>query len=85
MPTTRRPSLGHVLAAAGIAALAVAGSAAPHATRAAAHQTWPPFALVTGLLVIGLVAHRDGLFARLARRSPGGGPGPGWCSCASWR
>jgi arsenical pump membrane protein len=29
---------------------------------AAAEQAWPPFVLVSGLLLIGLVAHRDGLF-----------------------
>jgi arsenical pump membrane protein len=28
----------------------------------AASQVWPPFVLVTGLLMIGLVVHRDGLF-----------------------
>lgn len=27
-------------------------------------QAWPPFVLVAGLLAIGVVAHRDGLFAR---------------------
>jgi arsenical pump membrane protein len=31
---------------------------------AAAEQAWPPFVLVTGLLLIGLTAHRDGLFER---------------------
>jgi arsenical pump membrane protein len=30
--------------------------------RAAVTQTWPPFVLVAGLLLIGLVAGRDGLF-----------------------
>jgi arsenical pump membrane protein len=30
--------------------------------RAAAEQAWPPFVLVSGLLLIGLVANRDGLF-----------------------
>ncbi len=43
---------------------------------AALAQTWPPFALITGLLLIGLLANRDGLFAwggaRL-QRLPGGG------------
>jgi arsenical pump membrane protein len=34
------------------------------ALRDAALQAWPPFVLVTGLLLIGLVAHDDGLFAR---------------------
>lgn len=31
---------------------------------AAAEQAWPPFVLVSGLLLIGLVANRDGLFER---------------------
>jgi arsenical pump membrane protein len=39
--------------------------------RAALEQAWPPFALVAGLLLIGLVAGQDGLFdvaaARLVR------------------
>jgi arsenical pump membrane protein len=43
----------------------------PHATLAAAEQAWPPFVLVTGLLLVGAVAAEDGLFeaagARLAR------------------
>jgi arsenical pump membrane protein len=30
---------------------------------AALHQSWPPFALIAGLLLIGLLAYRDGLFA----------------------
>jgi arsenical pump membrane protein len=29
---------------------------------AAAEQAWPPFVLVSGLLLIGLIANRDGLF-----------------------
>jgi arsenical pump membrane protein len=33
-----------------------------HATLDAARQVWPAFALVTGLLLIGVVAERDGLF-----------------------
>jgi arsenical pump membrane protein len=43
---------------------------------AALAQSWPPFVLITGLLLIGLLANRDGLFAwggaRL-QRMPGGG------------
>ncbi len=38
-------------------------------------QAWPPFVLVTGLLLIGLVASRDGLFRRAGaalERMPGG-------------
>jgi arsenical pump membrane protein len=42
-----------------------------HAILASAKQTWPPFVLVAGLLLIGAVAAADGLFealgARLAR------------------
>jgi arsenical pump membrane protein len=34
---------------------------------AAAEQAWPPFVLVTGLLLIGLIAHRDGLFEQTGR------------------
>ncbi len=35
--------------------------------RAAAEQAWPPFVLVSGLLLIGLVANRDGLFEQAGR------------------
>ncbi|MEA2298361.1 MAG: arsenical pump rane protein [Solirubrobacteraceae bacterium] len=38
------------------------------ALREAALQAWPPFVLVTGLLLIGLVAHAEGLFERAGRR-----------------
>jgi len=37
-------------------------------TREAASQAWPPFALVTGLLLIGVAAHCDGLFEAAADR-----------------
>jgi arsenical pump membrane protein len=40
----------------------------------AAQQAWPPFVLVSGLLLIGLVAHADGLFERagnLLQQLPG--------------
>jgi arsenical pump membrane protein len=60
----------------GAAALVAAVAASPHAARAAAGQVWPPFVLVTGLLLVGLVADGDGLFARagrvLADLAPGG-------------
>ena len=43
----------------------------PAGVGAAASQAWPAFALVTGLLLVGVVAERDGLFtgagARLSR------------------
>jgi arsenical pump membrane protein len=49
---------------------------APGDARSAASQDWPPFVLVAGLLLIGLVAADDGLFSaaghRLAR-IPGNG------------
>jgi arsenical pump membrane protein len=63
------------LAGAGIVGAGLALVAAPHQARGAAAQTWTPFVLVAGLLLIGLVAEEDGLFraagsqlARLARR-----------------
>lgn len=55
---------------------AVVAAAAAHAALldAAAH-TWRPFVLVTGLLLVGLVANEDGVFVRgagLLARLPGG-------------
>lgn len=41
----------------------------------AARQAWPPFVLVTGLLLVGLAAHTDHLFERIGgslERLPGG-------------
>ena len=56
------------------AATAIALS--PDAARAAAAQDWPPFVLVSGLLLVGLVAEEDGLFAAagawFARLAPNG-------------
>jgi arsenical pump membrane protein len=53
-----------------------AAAAQPSAARSAAAQDWPPFVLVSGLLLIGLAADDDGLFAavgyRLARLAPDG-------------
>jgi arsenical pump membrane protein len=67
--------LGWLLAGAGAAGLAAAVVASPADARAASVQDWPPFVLVAGLLLIGLVASDDGLFtaagyqlARLAGR-----------------
>jgi hypothetical protein len=42
----------------------------------ASGQAWPPFVLVTGLLLIGAVVEADGLFAALGTRIEriGGGP-----------
>ena len=50
----------------GTAALVAAAIASPPDLRAAADQLWPPFVLVAGLLMVGLVAHSDGLFEPLA-------------------
>jgi arsenical pump membrane protein len=52
-----------LLSGVGLIALAGAIVASPSHARAAAAQDWSPFVLVTGLLLIGLVADRDGLFA----------------------
>jgi len=72
--TTPGPEWG--LALLGCAVLVVAVVLAPHDARAAAAQDWPPFVLVSGLLLVGLVANEDGLFTAgghaLARVAPGG-------------
>jgi arsenical pump membrane protein len=64
------------LACAGLVGLVVSIVAAPTDARAAAAQDWPPFVLVTGLLLIGMVANDDALFAaaggRLARLASSG-------------
>ncbi len=69
-------SLEWGLALLGGGALVAAVILAPHDARAAAVQDWPPFVLVSGLLLVGLVANEDGLFAAgghaLARAAPGG-------------
>jgi arsenical pump membrane protein len=68
--------LGCALAGVGLVGLAVAAALRPAAARSAASQDWPPFVLVAGLLLIGLVADDDGLFAaaghRLARSASSG-------------
>jgi arsenical pump membrane protein len=70
----RLPAPGWLLAIAGGLAATAAAALAPAAAQQAAAQDWQPFVLVTGLLLIGLAADRDGLFeagghqlARLAR------------------
>jgi len=67
---------GQVLAVVGLGGLVVAAALYPSAFRSAASQDWTPFVLVAGLLLIGLVADDDGLFAatgqRLARMAPNG-------------
>jgi arsenical pump membrane protein len=71
-----RVRLGWGVALLGTGALVAAAAAAPGAARAAAAQDWPPFVLVCGLLLVGLVAEEDRLFAAggdaLARLAPNG-------------
>jgi arsenical pump membrane protein len=62
------------LAATGVVGASIALVTFPHQAHEAAGQTWAPFVLVTGLLLVGLVAEDDGLFrtagsqlARMAR------------------
>lgn len=63
--SARRLRFRHALVAVGVVAIAGAAIASPSNARAALDQTWPPFVLVAGLLMIGVVAHQDGLFASL--------------------
>ena len=65
-----------ILAVVGCLGAATAIALSPDAARAAAAQDWPPFVLVSGLLLVGLVAEEDGLFAAagagFARLAPNG-------------
>jgi arsenical pump membrane protein len=60
--------LGWWLAGIGLAGLVVAVTVEPAKARSAAAQVWTPFVLVAGLLLIGLVAGEDGLFAAAGHR-----------------
>ena len=76
MKAGARRSPATLLATAGIIAAGVAVLASPMDARSAFDQTWPAFALVTGLLLIGVVAADDGLFASVGAwlgDLPGGG------------
>ena len=77
-PTTRLLTGPRLLAGVGLVGLVVAFTARPDAARSAAAQNWSPFVLVTGLLLVGLVADDDGLFAaaghHLGRVSSNGSP-----------
>jgi arsenical pump membrane protein len=68
--------LGWVLAAVGCAGSLGAALGSSDDARSAAAQDWPPFVLVAGLLLVGLVADEDRLFSAaghtLARLSPNG-------------
>jgi arsenical pump membrane protein len=65
-----------LLCGAGLLAVAVAVGLSPSDARAAAGQDWPPFVLVSGLLLVGLASEEDGLFLAagqlLARRARNG-------------
>ena len=65
-----------VFGGAGLAALVLVLALQHHDGAAAASQSWPPFVLVSGLLLIGLVANDDQLFSKggelLARAAPNG-------------
>ena len=71
-----RRHLDLLLAALGISALIAGVISRPSDARLAAAENWSAFVLVAGLLLIGLAANDDGLFAavghRLARLAPGG-------------
>jgi arsenical pump membrane protein len=60
----------------GVAGVLIAVALSPSDARAAAGQDWPPFVLVSGLLLVGLVSEQDGLFQAagqlLARRAGNG-------------
>ena len=74
-PQKKSVDLGPWIGGAGALGALAAFILAPGAAKTATGQAWPPFVLVAGLLVIGVVADHDGLFkaagARLAKL-PGG-------------
>jgi arsenical pump membrane protein len=67
---------GWALASVGVVAAVAAPALEGSDARSAASQVWSPFVLVTGLLLVGLIADQDGLFAaaghRLSRAAPNG-------------
>src|ERR1039457_2273532 len=75
-PSRWRTHLTWVLMFVGAVGLVIAIAVNASDARLAADQDWSPFVLVTGLLLVGLVANDDGLFAaagnQLARASTNG-------------
>lgn len=71
-----RRALGPILVGLGLSGLTLAVILRPAAAGSAGAQDWPPFVLVAGLLLIGMIADDDGLFATsghaLARVAPSG-------------
>lgn len=57
-----------MLALAGVLGFVIAMAVDSANAQAAASQDWPPFVLVTGLLLVGLVADGDGLFAAVGQQ-----------------
>ena len=57
------PALGWVLCGAGAFGALLSGALDGNDARSAAAQDWPPFVLVAGLLLVGLAADDDGVFA----------------------
>jgi arsenical pump membrane protein len=76
MPNESTGRLGWALAVVGCVGALVAAMLTVDDARAAAAQDWSPFVLVAGLLLVGLVADEDRLFAAgggaLARLAPNG-------------
>ena len=72
-----RRAIPWVLLAVGALGALTAAIVDGRAAAAATSQDWPPFVLVTGLLLVGRVAHQEGLFSavgqQLARIAPGSG------------
>lgn len=76
LPPATRQRGAWLLGAAGVLVIVVAMLLSPTDARAAAGQDWPPFVLVSGLLLVGLASEADGLFLAggqlLARRARNG-------------
>lgn len=63
----RRLDAGGAIALVGAAGSVLAAALDPSAADAAAHQDWPPFVLVAGLILAGFAGERDRVFAYLGR------------------
>lgn len=76
VPPGRASIITWVFAGVGVLAIVASVVSEPGSARSAASQVWPPFVLVAGLLLVGLAANQDGLFAaageRLSRVAPTG-------------
>jgi arsenical pump membrane protein len=68
LQSLRRLSPAWLLAGVGTVSAGAAAIVDPGPARSAAAQDWPPFVLVTGLLLIGLVADEDRLFSAAGQR-----------------